>query len=154
MSNNEKEDKVPGFNIDTFVALTRLIRAHREQLDPEDLDHLKRFREHLEGYFTHEELEAEGLAPLVGCAYGAPFRDEPLLDEDVYWDVCLEKTGKERFRVLKEIRWGLGLTLQEAKNALDRTPIVLKYGIDYDEALKFQETFQALGATVTLTRSK
>ena len=116
----KKEDKIPGFNIDTFAALTRLVRRHKE-----DLDHLERFREYLEGYFTREELDAEGLAPVVVCAYGGPFMggpDEPLRDEDYHWDVCLEH-------------------------------FIIKYAVPHAEALDLQEKFQSIGARVSLSRS-
>lgn len=67
-----------------------------------------------------------------------------------YKKVILVNCGKNKLNVIKEIRMLTGAGLAEAKNLSERTPAVLKEGINETEAQQIKNTFTAIGAVVEI----
>ncbi|KAG2239394.1 hypothetical protein Bca52824_091825 [Brassica carinata] len=66
-------------------------------------------------------------------------------------DVKLEKfDAASKIKVIKEIRAFTELGLKEAKDLVEKAPVVVKTGVTKEEAEKIMEKLKAVGATVAL----
>ncbi|KAL2472464.1 Ribosomal protein L12/ATP-dependent Clp protease adaptor protein ClpS family protein [Abeliophyllum distichum] len=71
--------------------------------------------------------------------------------EKTAFDVKLEKfDASVKLKVIKEIRAFTELGLKEAKDLVEKTPVVVKKGLLKDEAEKIVEKLKVVGATVVL----
>lgn len=68
--------------------------------------------------------------------------------EQTEFDVILKGPGKEKIKVIKEVRTITGLGLKEAKELVDSAPKPIKEGVEKDEANKLKEQLEAVGAEV------
>ncbi|CAN6910620.1 unnamed protein product [Brassica oleracea] len=71
--------------------------------------------------------------------------------EKTAFDVKVEKfESASKIKVIKEIRAFTELGLKEAKELVEKAPIVVKTGVTKEEAEKMMEKLKAVGATVAL----
>ncbi|KAM0022379.1 putative ribosomal protein L7/L12 [Helianthus debilis subsp. tardiflorus] len=71
--------------------------------------------------------------------------------EKVIFDVKLEKyDAATKIKIIKEVRGFTDLGLKEAKDLVEKVPIVVKKGITKDEAEAIISKLKDLGATVSL----
>lgn len=71
--------------------------------------------------------------------------------EKTAFDIKLEKyDAAVKIKVIKEVRSFTDLGLKEAKDLVEKVPVVLKKGITKEEAAPILEKLKALGATVVL----
>lgn len=71
--------------------------------------------------------------------------------EKTAFDVKLEKfEAASKIKVIKEIRAFTDLGLKEAKDLVEKAPIVVKKGLTKEEAEKIMEKLKAVGAIVSL----
>ncbi|ESQ53316.1 hypothetical protein EUTSA_v10026420mg [Eutrema salsugineum] len=71
--------------------------------------------------------------------------------EKTAFDVKLEKfESSSKIKVIKEIRAFTELGLKEAKELVEKAPVVVKKGITKEEADQIMEKLKAVGATVAL----
>ncbi|CAA3017853.1 50S ribosomal L12, cyanelle [Olea europaea subsp. europaea] len=71
--------------------------------------------------------------------------------EKTAFDVKLEKfDASAKLKVIKEIRAFTDLGLKEAKDLVEKAPVVVKKGMPKDEAEKIVEKLKEVGATVVL----
>ncbi|WCJ31426.1 50S ribosomal protein L7/L12 [Euphorbia peplus] len=71
--------------------------------------------------------------------------------EKVAFDIKLEKfDAAAKIKIIKEVRSFTDLGLKEAKDLVEKAPVVLKKGITKDEANPILDKLKALGATVVL----
>ncbi|KAJ6394906.1 hypothetical protein OIU77_024007 [Salix suchowensis] len=71
--------------------------------------------------------------------------------EKTAFDIKLEKfDAAAKIKVIKEVRTFTDLGLKEAKDLVEKVPVVLKKGLTKEEAGPIIEKLQALGATVFL----
>ncbi|KAB5574466.1 hypothetical protein DKX38_001660 [Salix brachista] len=69
--------------------------------------------------------------------------------EKTAFDIKLEKfDAAAKIKVIKEVRTFTDLGLKEAKDLVEKVPVVLKKGLTKEEAGPIIEKLQALGATV------
>ncbi|KAJ4842607.1 hypothetical protein Tsubulata_025122 [Turnera subulata] len=67
------------------------------------------------------------------------------------FDVKLEKfDAAAKLKIVKEIRGFTDLGLKEAKDLVEKAPVVVKKGLTKEEANSIVEKFKALGATAVL----
>ena len=66
------------------------------------------------------------------------------------FDVILKNAGKEKIKVIKEVRTITGLGLKEAKELVDGAPKPVKEAVEKDEANKLKEQLEAVGAEVEI----
>ncbi|CAA2958476.1 50S ribosomal L7 L12-like isoform X3 [Olea europaea subsp. europaea] len=71
--------------------------------------------------------------------------------EKTAFDVKLEKfDASAKLKVIKEIRAFTDLGLKEAKDLVEKAPVVVKKGVLKDEAEKIVQKLKEVGATVVL----
>ncbi|XP_057968375.1 uncharacterized protein LOC131157923 [Malania oleifera] len=71
--------------------------------------------------------------------------------EKTAFDIKLEKfDAAAKIKIIKEVRTFTDLGLKEAKDLVEKTPIVLKKGVSKEEADSILEKLKGLGATVVL----
>jgi large subunit ribosomal protein L7/L12 len=71
--------------------------------------------------------------------------------EKTAFDIKLEKfDAAAKIKVIKEVRTFTDLGLKEAKDLVEKVPVVLKKGLTKEEACPIIEKLKALGATVVL----
>ncbi|KAL2531777.1 Ribosomal protein L12/ATP-dependent Clp protease adaptor protein ClpS family protein [Abeliophyllum distichum] len=90
-----------------------------------------------------------GLQPT--SAGGSSAAEPKAAKEKTAFDVKLEKfDASVKLKVIKEIRAFTDLGLKEAKDLVEKTPVVVKKGLPKDEAEKILEKLKLVGATVVL----
>lgn len=73
---------------------------------------------------------------------------EPI--EPSRFDLCLTSIGNAKLDVIKGVRSVFQIGLREAKELVDQTPVVLKEGLLYEDAVALQNELLKSGATVEL----
>eukprot|EP01018_Ginkgo_biloba_P020851 Gb_12915 [translate_table: standard] len=99
-----------------------------------------------------EMLSAEAAAamPQVGAASG-PAKAEEKKPEKTAFDVKLEKfDGAAKIKVIKEVRAFTNLGLKEAKELVEKTPVLLKQGVTKEEANDIIEKIKAAGGVAVM----
>ncbi|CRF49306.1 LSU ribosomal protein L7/L12 (P1/P2) [Helicobacter heilmannii] len=92
-----------------------------------------------------EEKFGVSAAPTVvaGAAGAAPAE---AAEEKTEFSVVLAETGAEKIKVIKVVREITGLGLKEAKEATEKTPHVLKEGVNKEEAETIKKKLEEVGA--------
>ncbi|BDQ29708.1 50S ribosomal protein L7/L12 [Helicobacter ailurogastricus] len=92
-----------------------------------------------------EEKFGVSAAPTVvaGAVAGAPAE---AVEEKTEFSVVLAETGAEKIKVIKVVREITGLGLKEAKEATEKTPHVLKEGVNKEEAETIKKKLEEVGA--------
>ena len=70
------------------------------------------------------------------------------------YDVVLTNCGLEKIMVIKEVRILTGAGLDRAKHAVEDTPVYLKKGLSFNEAVTIKKKFTSIGATVVIVNAK
>ncbi|OHP79357.1 50S ribosomal protein L7/L12 [Staphylococcus sp. HMSC063A11] len=70
--------------------------------------------------------------------------------EKTEFDVELTSAGSSKIKVVKAVKEATGLGLKDAKELVDNAPKVIKEGVAKEEAEKFKEQLEEVGATVEL----
>ena len=92
----------------------------------------------------------------LSTGLGASAGDQPggadtKLAEKTAFDVKLEKfDAAAKIKIIKEVRSFTDLGLKEAKDLVEKTPIVVKKGVTKEEGDSIVEKLKQLGATVVL----
>ncbi|KAL4579141.1 hypothetical protein LXL04_015277 [Taraxacum kok-saghyz] len=87
-------------------------------------------------------------SPLAG---GAGPGSDAKAAEKVVFDVKLEKyDATTKIKIIKEVRAFTDLGLKEAKDLVEKVPVVVKKGITKDDAEAITSKLKDLGATVVL----
>lgn len=89
-----------------------------------------------------------GAAPAAGAAAEAPAEEKK---EKTEFDVKLEGFSPEgKIKVIKEIRALTNLGLKEAKELVEKSPVVVKAGVSKGDAEAMKKQLEAAGAKVAL----
>ncbi|KAL2936057.1 50S ribosomal protein L7/L12 [Bienertia sinuspersici] len=124
---------------DQIIALTEEERA---QIGPALRDILK--------HPKLEKISTEGL-DLGGPAAGAATQAEEKKEEKTAFDVKLEKfDAAAKIKVIKEVRALTNLGLKEAKELVEKSPVILKQGVTKDEADGIIEKIKAAGGSAVM----
>ena len=70
--------------------------------------------------------------------------------EQTEFDVVLNAAGDKKIQVIKEVRAITGLGLKEAKDLVDKAPVVVKEGMDKKSAEELKAKLEAVGCAVEL----
>jgi len=97
-----------------------------------------------------EKFEVSAAMPTAGAgSAGAP---AAAAEEKTEFKVTLTDMCSEKIKVIKALRSVVsGLSLTDAKNAVENTPHVIGESVAKDEAQKMKETLEAAGAKVELS---
>lgn len=91
-----------------------------------------------------------GAGPGLG-ADGKPAAAAAAAAEKTAFDIKLEKfDAAAKIKVIKEVRAFTDLGLKEAKELVEKAPVVLKKGVTKEEAAPILEKLKEVGATVVL----
>lgn len=71
-------------------------------------------------------------------------------EEKSSFNLELKDAGAQKIQVIKVLRDALGLGLKEAKDMTDKTPIMVKEGIDKKAVDELKAKLEAAGAVVTV----
>lgn len=94
-----------------------------------------------------EEAFGVSAAP-VAVAGGGPAADAAPAEEQTEFDVVLKDAGKEKIKVIKEVRTITGLGLKEAKELVESAPKEVTKGVSKEDAEKFKKALEGAGAVV------
>jgi large subunit ribosomal protein L7/L12 len=91
-----------------------------------------------------------GMGMMGGGAGGAAVEEEKKVEKTSF-DVKLEKfDAASKIKIIKEVRTFTALGLKEAKELVEKAPIVLKSGVSKEEAEQIIEKLKTVGATVVM----
>ena len=93
--------------------------------------------------------EEFGVSAAAGVAVVAAGPAEAV-EEKTEFDVELTSFGAQKIKVIKVVREITGLGLQEAKEAVEGAPKVIKEALPKDEAEAIKAKLEEVGATVTI----
>ncbi|GMN34331.1 hypothetical protein TIFTF001_004641 [Ficus carica] len=89
--------------------------------------------------------------PAAAAGSGEAAAGEAKAAEKTAFDVKLEKfEAAAKIKIIKEVRSFTDLGLKEAKDLVEKAPVVLKKGVSKEEAGPIIEKLKELGATVVL----
>ncbi len=71
-------------------------------------------------------------------------------EEKTEFDVELTEIGSQKINVIKAVRELLGLGLKDAKDTVEKAPVVIKEGVSKEEAEEIKKKLEEAGAKVTL----
>ncbi len=84
---------------------------------------------------------------VAGAVAGA---STEVAEEKTEFSVVLAETGAEKIKVIKVVREITGLGLKEAKEATEKTPHVLKEGVNKEESEAIKKKLEEVGAKVEI----
>lgn len=97
-----------------------------------------------------EKISTEGL-DLGAPAGGAAAQAEEKKEERTAFDVKLEKFDTaSKIKVIKEVRALTNLGLKEAKDLVEKAPVILKQGVTKEEATGIIEKIKAAGGAAVI----
>lgn len=97
-----------------------------------------------------EKISTEGL-DLGAPATGAAAQAEEKKEEKTAFDVKLEKfDAASKIKVIKEVRALTNLGLKEAKDLVEKAPVILKQGVTKEEADGIIEKLKAAGGAAVM----
>lgn len=98
-----------------------------------------------------EKISTEGLDLGAQAGGTAPAQAEETKAEKTAFDVKLEKfEAAAKIKVIKEVRAFTNLGLKEAKDLVEKAPVVLKQGITKEEAAGIIEKIKAAGGVAVM----
>ena len=92
--------------------------------------------------------EEFGVTAVVAAA--GPAGAAPAEAEKTEFDVVLVSFGDAKMNVIKAVKDACGLSLKEAKEAVEAAPKALKEGASKAEAVELKAKLEAAGATIEL----
>lgn len=97
-----------------------------------------------------EEAFGVTAAPAV-AAVAAGGGDAAPAEEKTEFTVVLKDAGKEKIKVIKEVRAITGLGLKEAKDMVEGAPQEVAKDVSKEDAEKFKKQLEGAGAVIELT---
>ncbi|MBU4199154.1 MAG: 50S ribosomal protein L7/L12 [Verrucomicrobia bacterium] len=97
-----------------------------------------------------QRLGVSAAAPMaaMSMAVGAPAAKAEEVQTE--FTVVLVSVGAQKIQVIKEVRAITGLGLKESKDLVEGAPKSVKEGISKEEAAKFKEQLEKVGAKVEI----
>jgi large subunit ribosomal protein L7/L12 len=100
-----------------------------------------------------EKFEVSAAVPVAMPIAASPGAAVDVVEEQTEFKILLKSFGEKKIQVIKTVRAlkpGMGLT--EAKNLVDRAPVVLLEGLTKEKAEEHKKTLEApeVGATVEI----
>lgn len=127
---------------DDLLALTKAER--------EDYSTLFRHKLGLTQWVSASGLAAASAASAAGPAAGEPAAEEKK-EEKTAFDIKLEKfEAAAKIKVIKEVRAFTDLGLKEAKELVEKAPVVIKKGVLKEEAERIVAKLKEIGAAAVL----
>ncbi|XP_020585833.1 uncharacterized protein LOC110028355 [Phalaenopsis equestris] len=126
------------------------LAARIASLPPEELLQLDPALQHRLKHLRLQKISSEGLGFAAG-SQSAPEKVEEKKSEKTAFNVKLEKfDAAAKIKVIKEVRAFTNLGLKEAKDLVEKVPVVLKQGITKEEAGGIIEKIKAAGGVAVM----
>ncbi|UNB92330.1 MAG: 50S ribosomal protein L7/L12 [gamma proteobacterium endosymbiont of Trioza apicalis] len=77
-------------------------------------------------------------------------KENKIVEEKTEFDVYLSKIGSNKIAVIKFIRSIIGIGLKEAKDLVESAPVLIKSGINKNDALVLKKSLEEVGALVDI----
>lgn len=103
----------------------------------------------IEAMYYKSALEAVGAVVSI-VSRTDPNPSQPVLQQNIKYDVILKDAGSTKIALVKEIRLITGLGLADAKRLVDEVPSKVKEGILKDEAEQIKARLEGVGAAIEL----
>jgi len=87
-------------------------------------------------------------APAAVAVAAAPAAAAAVVEEKTEFDVVLKDAGKDKIKVIKEVRAITNLGLKEAKDLVESAPKEVAKAVSKDDAAKFKKQLEEAGAVV------
>ena len=87
-------------------------------------------------------------APAAVAVAAAPAAAAAVVEEKTEFDVVLKDAGKDKIKVIKEVRAITNLGLKEAKDLVEGAPKEVAKAVSKDDAAKFKKQLEEAGAVV------
>mmetsp|Transcript_8899 Transcript_8899/g.7944 ORF Transcript_8899/g.7944 Transcript_8899/m.7944 type:complete len:234 (+) Transcript_8899:27-728(+) len=103
--------------------------------------------------FSHIDKELNGAGGAAGSASAKPSAEAaaPVKEEKTSFDIKLTVVdAKVKIKVIKEVRTITGLGLKEAKELVEKAPVVIKQGLKKEEVDNFKKLLLDAGAEVEI----
>jgi len=84
----------------------------------------------------------------VGAVAAPGAAAAPVVEEQTEFTIILKETGKDKIKVIKEVRAITNLGLKEAKDLVEAAPKEVVKDVNKDDAAKFRKQLEAVGAVV------
>ena len=97
-----------------------------------------------------EEAFGVSAAPVAVAGAAAPAAAAVAAEEQTEFTVILKDAGKEKIKVIKEVRALTGLGLKEAKDLVEGAPAEVAKDLSKDDAAKYKKVLEEAGAVVEL----
>ena len=98
-----------------------------------------------------EEFGVSAAAMVVSWwAWAGWWDDEGGSDGASASNIELTEIGQSKIAVIKAVKWLLGLWLKEAKEMVEKAPVILKENATDDEIEAFKAALEEAGATVSI----
>lgn len=97
-----------------------------------------------------EEFWVTAAATVVAAGGAAAGGDDAAAGGDAASNIELTEIGGQKIAVIKVVKELLGLWLKEAKEMVEKAPVVLKENAKDDEIEAFKIKLEEAGATITL----
>lgn len=102
-----------------------------------------------ERYGVSAAAPVAAVAMAGGAAPGAAA--EEAKEEQTEFNVTLKEVGKEKLKVIKEVRAVTSLGLKEAKTLVDTAPQIVKEAVPKEEAEEIKKKLEEAGAKVEIS---
>lgn len=96
-----------------------------------------------------EKFGVSAAAPAAAMMMAAPAQAEAA-EEKTSFDVELSEVGANKVAVIKVAKNATGLGLKEAKDLVEKAPVVVKEGMKKEDAEALKKELEEAGAKVTL----
>ncbi len=102
-----------------------------------------------------ERLGVSAAAPMAmpvvaGTGVGGHGPDASAKEEQTEFSLVLTDVGAQKIQVIKEVRAIAGLGLKESKDLVEGAPKTVKEGLSKEDAAKFKEKLESVGAKVEI----
>jgi large subunit ribosomal protein L7/L12 len=92
--------------------------------------------------------EKFGVSAAVKVESGEASKTAEAIEEKTEFNVILKSTGNSKVPVIKAVRSATSLGLKEAKELVESAPVVVKEGLNKEEAEKLKKLLESVGAEV------
>ncbi|MFA6296104.1 MAG: 50S ribosomal protein L7/L12 [Patescibacteria group bacterium] len=97
-----------------------------------------------------EKFGVSAAAPMAMAMPGAAGADAGEAEEKTEFNIELKAVGDQKIQVIKAVKEITGKGLKEAKDMVDKAPVVVKEKVAKAEAEELKKKLEAAGATVEL----
>ncbi|MEO6077501.1 MAG: 50S ribosomal protein L7/L12 [Candidatus Andersenbacteria bacterium] len=101
-------------------------------------------------HILEDKFGVSAAAPAMMMAAGAPAGEEAVAEAKSSFNVEITEAGAQKIAVIKAVRELTQMGLKDAKDLVDKAPVVIKENVAKADAEAMKATLEAAGAKVEL----